>query len=83
MEKKDVDTQVLVRVLARKPGWKEANFQVSFNILRYILLSYISVVIIRTSYLIGVTFLVFIMIRATLFSCDMSLNHAESVGSCN
>ncbi|XP_077995152.1 cytoskeleton-associated protein 5-like isoform X5 [Glandiceps talaboti] len=28
MEKKDMQVQVMVRVLAKKPGWKENNFQV-------------------------------------------------------
>ncbi|XP_071809133.1 cytoskeleton-associated protein 5-A-like isoform X2 [Asterias amurensis] len=28
MDKNDVNTQVFVRILAKKPGWKEANFQV-------------------------------------------------------
>lgn len=31
MEKKDLDAQVCVRVLAKKPGWKEANFQVNLE----------------------------------------------------
>ena len=29
MDKNDVNTQVFVRILAKKPGWKEANFQVN------------------------------------------------------